>query len=101
MTRVLGPIHCGAWLSAPNALVFSPRFARACATGTAAFMVKILPLRSTRSAGWANAAAAHAAQAAKTNTRIGTRIFFLPWGVHGVQIRPGGGGAKSPAIWPA
>src|SRR5437870_3767175 len=91
MTLVLGPIHRGAWPSLPRALILSPRIAMACATGAAAFMVTILPLRRTRSAGWAKAPAAHAAQAVRTRTRIGTRILFPAWGVHGVQMRRVGG----------
>jgi hypothetical protein len=44
----------------------------ASATGCAAFMVTIFPLRSTRSAGWPKAAA----QAKKRNARMDTSILI-------------------------
>ena len=56
----------------PSAVILSPRTAIAWATGAAAFMVTILPLRRTRSAGWAKAAAENASQAASGDERMET-----------------------------
>ena len=72
MTRVFGPIQVAASLSEPSAEMRSPRTARAWTTGAAEFIVTIFPLRRTRSAGCAKAAAAAAAIAGSREARIGT-----------------------------
>src|SRR5262249_18679164 len=75
ITRVLGPIHARDWASVPRAVMRSPRIAMACAVGVAVLIVTTLPLRSTRSAGCANAADASAAAAAKVKKRINQDII--------------------------
>src|ERR1035438_10217034 len=72
MTLVLGPIHWAAARSAPRAAILPARTAMACAVGAEGFMVTILPLRRTRSAGWAWRQAAKAAK--RTETRMESRI---------------------------
>src|ERR1035437_9399657 len=76
MTLVLGPIHWSAARSAPRAVILLARTARACAVGAAGFMVTILPLRRTRSAGWARRDAAKAARMTGGDTRIPYRILI-------------------------
>src|SRR3954462_14763301 len=74
MTCVRGPIHFAASASLPTAEIFSRRTASACTTGVAALRVTILPLRSTRSAGWPKAAPT---RADKRRRRIRIRIALL------------------------
>src|ERR1035441_10031452 len=84
MTLVLGPIHWVAARSAPRAAILPARTAMACAVGAEGFMVTILPLRRTRSAGWAWRHAARAAMRTGTDTRMEFRIQKISG--HGARV---------------
>src|ERR1017187_492091 len=84
MTLVLGPIHWVAARSAPRAAILPARTAMACAVGAEGFMVTILPLRRTRSAGWAWRYAAKAAMRTGTDTRMEFRIQKISG--HGARV---------------
>src|ERR1017187_93839 len=84
MTLVLGPIHWVAARSAPRAAILPARTAMACVVGAEGFMVTILPLRRTRSAGWAWRHAAKAAMRTGTDTRMEFRIQKISG--HGARV---------------